>query len=94
VAEQRVLKAERGSNSEGYQLRHKNALLNAKIFELQGTIDVFNSSYNTLKTQYDNVHGHYVKLYNDAKHTVYELERKEHDVNYLKSVMSGTEECK
>jgi hypothetical protein len=94
VAEQRVLKAERESSTESYQLRHKNTLLNAKIFELQGTIDVFDSSYGTLKSQYDKIHGHYVKLYNEAKHTVYELERKEHDVNYLKSVMSGTEECK
>lgn len=94
AAERRVLKAEQEAARDNYQLRHKNAELNAKLHEMEGRIAVFDSSYNTLKSQYDKVHEHYVKLYNDAKHIVYTLERKEHDVNYLKSVINGSEECK
>ncbi|KAL3899001.1 MAG: hypothetical protein SGCHY_002347 [Lobulomycetales sp.] len=92
AAERRVLKAEQEAARDNYQLRHKNAELNAKLHEMEGRIAVFDSSYNTLKSQYDKVHEHYVKLYNDAKHIVYTLERKEHDVNYLKSVINGSEE--
>lgn len=51
-------------------------------------------SKSKIQYRYDEVHLHYVKLYEEAKHLIYALERKEHDINYLKSKVMENNESK
>ena len=49
--------------------------------------------HENLQSRYNDVHGHYMSLYEEAKLLIYSLERKEHDVNYLKSKLTENPEA-
>ena len=40
--------------------------------------------HSKLKEEYDLVNGHYQKLYDEAQHLMYTLQRKEHDMEYYR----------
>jgi chromosome segregation ATPase len=47
-----------------------------------------------LQKQYTEINTHYVRLYEEAKHLMYDLERKEHDINYMKATIQELNEGK
>lgn len=49
------------------------------------------TNQTNLKTQYSEVTSHYTKLYEEAKHLIYAIERREHDLNFLKAKMNAQE---
>ncbi|KAI8815798.1 uncharacterized protein EV422DRAFT_501993 [Fimicolochytrium jonesii] len=62
---------------EQAQLRLENNTLQETIRELRHQLTVANE-------RYEHINGHYSRLYDESKHIIYSLEKKEHDVNALK----------
>ncbi|KAJ3186824.1 hypothetical protein HK101_009566 [Irineochytrium annulatum] len=84
-----VVKSEAGKNID---VRHENAQLHMRIHNLEETLRIANIDKGIIKKGYDEVNGHYIQLYEEAKHLMYDLERKEHDVNYLKATIQELNE--
>ncbi|KAJ3278552.1 Coiled-coil domain-containing protein 40, partial [Borealophlyctis nickersoniae] len=66
-------------------LRHENAELHMTLNAQQEQLRDISHDRDVFKSRYEEINSHYVRLYDEAKHLIYALERKEHDVNYLKS---------
>ncbi|KAJ3352503.1 hypothetical protein HDU83_007922 [Entophlyctis luteolus] len=75
-----------GKNTE---LRHANAELHLQLHQKQEQLKDLQNESKVLQRSYNDINTHYNKLYDEARHLMYDLERKEHDVNYLKSKMQG-----
>ncbi|KAJ3202003.1 hypothetical protein HDU82_007674 [Entophlyctis luteolus] len=78
-----------GKNTE---LRHANAELHLQLHQKQEQLKDLQNENKVLQRSYNDINTHYNKLYDEARHLMYDLERKEHDVNYLKSKMQGQTE--
>lgn len=93
--ESQIQVAVRMHERDNTNIRHENAQLKLQIRELEEKLVNAVDSKSKIQYRYDEVHSHYVKLYEEAKHLIYALERKEHDINYLKSkVMENNENDK
>ncbi|KAJ3381531.1 hypothetical protein HDU92_005295 [Lobulomyces angularis] len=90
LAEAKIKSVTKEHNRDNINLRQENAELKLKMKNLEDQMHSSKGIYSNLKSKYDEVHGHYVKLYEEAKQLIYALERKEHDVNYLKSKLLET----
>jgi hypothetical protein len=89
-----------GKNTE---LRHSNAELQMQLQEKNEQLVTFDTylrwfhlwsvqqillrEKKVLNQSYMDINKHYNKLYDEARHLMYDLERKEHDVNFLKAKM-------
>ncbi|KAJ3123918.1 hypothetical protein HK098_001563 [Nowakowskiella sp. JEL0407] len=75
----------REQEDRNVSLRRVNAEMKMFIAEQDQKMKDVTDERNTLKRKFEETNNHYVNLYEEAKHLVYALERKEHDVNFLKS---------
>ncbi|KAJ3140874.1 spermatogenesis-associated protein 17 [Physocladia obscura] len=74
-----------GRNSE---LRYSNAELQLQLQEKNQQISELEKEKTGLDRNYHEINRHYIRLYEEAKHLMYDLERKEHDVNALKAKLN------
>ncbi|KND03985.1 uncharacterized protein SPPG_01433, partial [Spizellomyces punctatus DAOM BR117] len=75
----------REEEAKNVNLRHDNADLRIEMRALQTMVSELRQERDAFKDRYEQINSHYVRLYDESKHIIYALERKEHDVNMLKS---------
>ncbi|TPX65655.1 hypothetical protein SpCBS45565_g05040 [Spizellomyces sp. 'palustris'] len=75
----------REEEAKNVNLRHDNADLRIEMRVLQSMVSELRQERDAFKDRYEQINSHYVHLYDESKHIIYALERKEHDVNMLKS---------
>ncbi|KAJ3021052.1 hypothetical protein HKX48_009297 [Thoreauomyces humboldtii] len=68
-------------------LRHDNAELRLQLAAQSEEIRVLQIEKAALVDRYGAINNHYGKLYDESKHVMYALEKKEHDVNALKGAL-------
>ncbi|KAJ3047995.1 hypothetical protein HK097_010978 [Rhizophlyctis rosea] len=76
---------EREHEGKNINLRHSNAEQQMKIISQKEDLRNLRHERDAYRDRYKEINSHYVKLYDESKYLIYALERKEHDVNYLKS---------
>ncbi|KAJ3410013.1 hypothetical protein HDV05_004120 [Chytridiales sp. JEL 0842] len=82
----------RDQEGKNIDLRHENAELKLSISKLQEQLKFMDEDRLLLQKQYTEINGHYTRLYDEAKHLMYDLERKEHDINYMKATIQELNE--
>ncbi|KAI8855305.1 hypothetical protein BC829DRAFT_359323 [Chytridium lagenaria] len=86
-AEIDIRKIKRNEEGKNTDLRSENAQFRMKIHDLDEKLRVASLEKQSYERCFTEVNTHYVRLYEEAKHLMYDLERKEHDVNYLKATI-------
>ncbi|KAJ3214334.1 hypothetical protein HDU67_001775 [Dinochytrium kinnereticum] len=86
-AEIEIKKIQRNEEGKNIDLRSENAQFRMRIHDLDEKLRVSNLEKQSYERCFTEVNTHYVRLYEEAKHLMYDLERKEHDVNYLKATI-------
>ncbi|KAJ3107366.1 hypothetical protein HDU97_004248 [Phlyctochytrium planicorne] len=86
-AEIEVKKIRRNEEGKNTDLRSEIAQFRMRIHELEEKLRVTTLEKTSFERCFSEVNTHYVRLYEEAKHLMYDLERKEHDVNYLKATI-------
>ncbi|KAJ3119051.1 hypothetical protein HDU96_003226 [Phlyctochytrium bullatum] len=86
-AEVEIQHIKRNEEGKNIDLRSENAQFRMKIHDLEERLRVAVLDKASYERCFNEVNTHYVRLYEEAKHLMYDLERKEHDVNYLKATI-------
>ncbi|KAJ3320092.1 Coiled-coil domain-containing protein 40, partial [Blyttiomyces sp. JEL0837] len=84
-----IRRDEEGKNTD---LRHENAELRMQLLQSEDKLRIITEERDRIQKIYDDVNNHYMRLYDEAKHLMYDLERKEHDINYLKATVQELNE--
>jgi chromosome segregation ATPase len=90
-AELKNKNVERTQETKSMNLRRVNAELQSKLDTKDRELVQLSKEHKSLTEQCKEVTDHYTKLYDEAKRLVYSLERREHDLNYLKAKMNTKE---
>ncbi|KAI8906185.1 hypothetical protein DFJ77DRAFT_477750 [Powellomyces hirtus] len=69
-------------------LRHDNATLRLQLAALKETLAKLEIEKTTLSDSNTHLTSHYSTLYTESQRIIYELEKKEHDVNKLKGALT------
>ncbi|KAJ3015681.1 UNVERIFIED_CONTAM: hypothetical protein HDU68_012615, partial [Siphonaria sp. JEL0065] len=85
LAQAEIDNTKREQTSKNTELRHVNAEFQMQLKEKDEQLYNLRKEKESLQKGYTEVNTHYNRLYEEARHLMYDLERKEHDVNYLKS---------
>ncbi|KAJ1560198.1 hypothetical protein HK405_007911, partial [Cladochytrium tenue] len=91
-AEQEVAHVRRNEEGRNTELRHENAELKIELHAIKEELRDVQLQKDSVQRLFDDVNSHYVKLYEEAKHWMYDLERKEHDINYMKATIQEMSE--
>ena len=86
-----VKQVTRDEESKNINFRKENASLKIKNISNEEQIFHLQLERDVIKERYDEISAHYMKLYDETKHLIYALERREHDLNFLKAKMSQKE---
>nr|KAJ3422477.1 hypothetical protein HK105_007856 [Polyrhizophydium stewartii] len=81
----------REEETKNIKLRRQNAQLQMKVNETAEKVLHVTQERDMIQEQYQEISAHYSKLYEEAKHLIYALERREHDLNFLRAKMSQKE---
>ncbi|TPX38692.1 hypothetical protein CcCBS67573_g10703 [Chytriomyces confervae] len=73
-------------------LRQENAQLTLKLQQMAEDNRILQKEKQSLNANYSEINTHYNRLYEEARHLMYDLERKEHDINYLKATLRDSSE--
>lgn len=84
-AEIEIMSIERDEESKNLTLRRQITILKNQLESKDSKLTQITSEQKNLTVQFNEISGHYNKLYEEAKHLIYALERKEHDLNFLKA---------
>ncbi|KAJ3033332.1 hypothetical protein HDV00_006488 [Rhizophlyctis rosea] len=76
---------EREHEGKTINLRHSNAELQMMMIAQKEELRHARHERDAYRDRFNEINAHYGKLYDESKYLIYALERKEHDVNYLKS---------
>ncbi|KAJ3062099.1 hypothetical protein HDU98_001995, partial [Podochytrium sp. JEL0797] len=71
-----------GKNTE---LRQENAEYQMQLRQKDEKMHILAKENESLRKSYTEINTHYNRLYDEARHLMYDLERTEHDANYLKA---------
>ncbi|KAH9272575.1 hypothetical protein BASA83_005076 [Batrachochytrium salamandrivorans] len=82
---------EREEESKNIDLRRQNALLKMKINDLSEKNVCIAQERDLVKEKYSEISTHYSKLYEEANHLMYTLERREYDLNLIRAKMNQKE---
>lgn len=77
--------------TKNVNLRRENAMLKMQLDSKNRQLEQVSKDYKSLNEQFGEIKAHYTKLYDETKHLIYSLERKEHDLNYLRAKMTEKE---
>ncbi|KAL5036907.1 hypothetical protein RTP6_004421 [Batrachochytrium dendrobatidis] len=81
----------RDEETKSINLRRQNAQLQMKVNDTSEKMLHITQERNLVKEQYEDISAHYAKLYEETKYLIYALERREHDLNFLKGKMNQKE---
>ncbi|KAI8819061.1 hypothetical protein BJ741DRAFT_179644 [Chytriomyces cf. hyalinus JEL632] len=73
-------------------LRQENAQLTLKLQQMAEDNRILQKEKQSLNANYSEINTHYNRLYEEARHLMYDLERKEHDINCLKATLRDSSE--
>lgn len=82
---------ERQEESKNLSLRRDITILKTQLDAKSRQLTQMTTDQTVLKIQHTELNAHYTKLYEEAKHLIYTVERKEHDLNFLKAKMNAEE---
>ncbi len=89
-AQKSIKVTERDEESKNLNFRQQITRLRADLAAKTKDHENVSNEYTSLQNQYKDVSKHYQKLHDEAKHLIYAVERKEHDINILRSKLECT----
>ncbi|ORY53523.1 hypothetical protein BCR33DRAFT_654813, partial [Rhizoclosmatium globosum] len=84
-AQMEIENIKRDQMSKNTDLRHINAEFQMMMKQKDEQLNDLTKEKESLRKSYTEINNHYNKLYDEARHLMYDLERREHDCNYLKA---------
>ncbi|KAJ3072144.1 hypothetical protein HDU99_002257, partial [Rhizoclosmatium hyalinum] len=84
-AQMEIENIKRDQMSKNTDLRHINAEFQMMLKQKDEQLNDLTKEKESLRKSYTEINNHYNKLYDEARHLMYDLERREHDCNYLKA---------